>query len=65
MLSFDFTSGPADASIKSFKKAEASEFAIEAEIASERGAVVTVLFLTVSADPSKASNAVNSGSDVA
>ena len=65
VLSFDFTSGPAGASKKSFKKAAAFEFAIEAEIASACRAVVTVLFLAVSADSSKASNAVNSGSDVA
>jgi len=64
-LSFGFTSGPADAGIKSFKKTGAFEFTIEAEIASPCRAVVTVLFLAVSAGSSIALNAADSASDVA
>jgi hypothetical protein len=58
-LSFGFTPGPADADIKSFKKARAFEFNIEGEIASGRRSLVTVLFLAVSVGSSIASNAVN------
>ena len=64
-LSFDFTSGAADASIAPSKKAVAFEFATEADIAAGCRAVVTAVLLAVSADFPKTSNATNSGSAAA
>jgi hypothetical protein len=64
-LSLGFTSGPTEASIKSFKRTWVFEFSIEGGIASRCHTVVTVLFLAVSAGLSIATLAPNSASDVA